>query len=146
MSTPSTNALLLLQSATELRERLSGELASVHGLSVNDFLLMLQLEQVPDHGLPRTELAKRMRVSASTVTRMAAPMEKVGLVERRANQRDARQALVVLSAAGRTRLEEAKLTFARRADVVFADRWSKEELAALTGLLTRLVSGDVLDA
>lgn len=141
MTTPSSNALLVLQAATELRERLSGELAAVHGLSVNELLLLLQLEQVPDHGLPRAELAKRMHVSASTVTRMAAPMEKIGLVERRAHARDARQSLVVLSPAGRTRLAEAKETFARRAELLFAEGWTHAELVELSRLLGRLVPG-----
>jgi DNA-binding MarR family transcriptional regulator len=144
MPEASPTALLLLQAATEFQDRLAGELAAIHGLSVNEFLLLLVLGQAPDHGLPRSVLARRMYVSASTVTRMATPMEKTGLLARRPNARDARQALVVLTPAGRTRLAEARATFAKRAEVLFSDRWTEAELDQLGRLLGRLVSGDRL--
>ena len=65
------NALRLLQSADKVKARLSGEFSSIHGLSVNEFFLLMQLERVTNHRLARVELAKRMHISASTVTRMA---------------------------------------------------------------------------
>lgn len=140
-----TNALRLLQSADELRAKLSGEFSAVHGVSVNEFFLLLHLHKAPRHRLPRTELAKRMHVSASTVTRMAAPMEKIGLVGREAHQRDARLALVVLTDAGEAKLAEAMATFAKQAGYAFQDRWSQEELEQLSGLLLRLVAGSPAD-
>lgn len=143
MTTPAASAFLLLQAANEFRHRLSGELAAVHGLSVNDFLLMRQLAGVSGHALPRSELARRMHVSASTVTRMAAPMEKVGLLARRANARDARQALVVLTEAGQAKLGEAHDTFRKRAEGLLSDRWTDAEIGQLAALLGRLVSEDV---
>ena len=76
-----TNTLRLLQSADEIRARLSGGFGAVHGISVNEFFLLKQLERAPENKLPRVELAKRMHVSASPVTRMVAPMEKIGLVD-----------------------------------------------------------------
>ncbi|MEM1400431.1 MAG: MarR family transcriptional regulator, partial [Pseudomonadota bacterium] len=95
-----TNALRLLQSADELRAKLSGDFSAVHGLSVNEFFLMMHLERAHLNRLSRVELAKRMHVSASTVTRMARPMEKLGLLGRQADERDARLAFVVLTKAG----------------------------------------------
>ena len=135
------NALRLLQSADELRARLAGEFSAVHGLSVNEFFLLMHLDRAPLNRLPRVELAKRMHVSASTVTRMAAPMEKLGLLTRKADERDARLAFVVLTEAGRTRLSEARATFAKRANYVFQDRWGDAELERLSALLNRLVAG-----
>ncbi len=135
------NALRLLQSADEFRARLSGELSAVHGISVNEFFLLMQLEKAPKQRLSRVELAKRMHVSASTVTRMVAPMEKIGMVDREVDQRDARLAFVVLTDAGRERLAEAKPTFAKQASYVFQDRWTEEELQQFSDLLFRLVAG-----
>lgn len=140
-NTQSSNALRLLQAATVFRARLSGELAAVHGLSVNDFLLLLQLDQAPAGRLSRVELARRLHLSASTVTRMAAPMEKIGLLARQAHDRDARLAFVVLTPAGQTKLQEAKDTFDRQSASLFSDRWSASELEELSGLLHRLVAG-----
>lgn len=133
------NALRLLQSAEEFRARLAGELANVHGLSVNEFFLLMHLDRAPLNRLSRVELARRMHVSASTVTRMAAPMEKLGLLGRQTDERDARLTFVVLTGAGRTRLSEARATFSRHADHAFQDRWEKAELEQLAELLDRLV-------
>jgi DNA-binding MarR family transcriptional regulator len=135
-----TNALRVLQSADEVRARMAGEFSSVHGLSVNEFFLLLQLERATLHRLARAELARRMHVSASTVTRMAAPMEKLGLVSRQSDERDARLAFVVLTKAGLKKVKEARATFAKQATYLFQDRWSQQELEQLSELLHRFVA------
>jgi len=101
----------------------------------------MQLENAPLQKLPRVELAKRLNTSASTVTRMAAPMEKLGLVSRQSDARDARLAFVVLTETGATRVAEARATFAKQAAYVFRDRWAPEEIEQLSALLGRLVAG-----
>ena len=90
----SINTLRLLQSADEIKARLSGEFSAVHGLSVNEFFLLMHLDNATLSRLSRVELARRMHVSASTVTRMVAPMEKLGMVARHADTRDARWRLL----------------------------------------------------
>ena len=135
------NALRLIQSADEIKARLAGEFSAVHGLSVNEFFLLMHLDKATLNRLSRVALARRMHVSASTVTRMVAPMEKLGMVTRQVDARDARLALVVLTDAGRTKLNEARSTFVRQAGYVFGDRWDKTELDRLSELLYRLVIG-----
>lgn len=135
-----TNTLRLLQSADHIKARLSGDFASVHRLSVNEVFLLMHLEQASLHRLSRVELAKRMHVSASTVTRMAAPLEKIGVVSRQADSRDARLAFVVLTASGLEKVREARVTFAKQASYVFRDRWLDEDLELLSSLLHRLIA------
>lgn len=139
--TSTLGALRLLQSADLFRARLSTEFSAVHGLSVNEFLVMMHLDQAQNSRLSRAELAKRIHVSASTVTRMLAPMEKVGLVTREADPRDARFAFVKLTLTGETRLSEAKSTFDKQAGYLFQDRWENSEVDALTDLMKRFVIG-----
>lgn len=134
-------ALRLLQAADEFRARLTGEFSSVHGISVNEFLLMLHLERSPSKRLPRVELAKRMHVSASTITRMAAPMEKIGLLDRDVDARDARLVFVVITKAGKEKLSEALATFTKRAGYLFDDRWSEEEMEHFSTMLQRVAPG-----
>lgn len=136
-----TNALRLLQVADEFRAGLSGEFSAVHGISVNEFLLLLHLERAASNRLARVDLAKRMHVSASTVTRMAAPMEKIGLVGREVDQRDARLVFVVATEAGKTKLAEALETFSKRASYLFSDRCEPVEASQLALLLHRLIGG-----
>ncbi len=132
------NALRVLQAGEQIKARLSGEFSSVHGLSVSEYFLLTHLAQTPNHRLSRVDLAKRMRISASTVTRMAAPMEKLGLLARESDPRDARLAFVVLTKAGLKRAKEARETFTKQAGYVFRDRWSEKELTELSELLHRL--------
>ncbi len=135
------NALRILQAADEIRSRLAGEFSAVHGLSVNEYFLLAHLENAPLNRLSRTELAKRMHISASTITRMVAPMEKIGLLERVNDPRDARLSYVAPTKAARTRFAEARKTFTKHAEFMFQDRWNDEEMETLAALLYRLVSG-----
>ncbi|AVX03875.1 hypothetical protein MXMO3_01344 [Maritalea myrionectae] len=135
------NALRLLQAGDELKANLAGEFSAVHGLSVNEYFMLLHLHKAPRHRLARVELAKRMHVSASTVTRMAAPLEKIGLLGREVDERDARLSYVTLTEAGQTKLAETQTTFAKHAGYVFQDRWSQKELEQLSELLLRMVAG-----
>ncbi|MEL7098814.1 MAG: MarR family transcriptional regulator [Pseudomonadota bacterium] len=132
------NAVRLLQAADMFRARLAGEFAAVHGISVNEYLMLKHLAQAAKTRLPRVELARRMHVSASTVTRMAAPMEKIGLVARETDERDARTAFVVLTQTGQARLDEAEATFAKQAGYLFEDRWTDTERGSFADLIGRL--------
>lgn len=136
-----TNALRLLQVGDEFRAGLSGEFSAVHGISVNEFLLLLHLERSAANRLPRVDLARRMHVSASTITRMAAPMEKVGLIDREVDERDARLVFVVATNAGRAKLSEALSTFTKRAGYLFGDRCEYEEMDQFSAMLRRLIAG-----
>ena len=129
-----TSALRLLQAADEFRAGLAGEFSSVHGISVNEFLRLLHLQRSPKQRLARVELAKRMHVSASTVTRMAAPMEKIGLLSRDVDERDARIVFVVLTDTGAERLADALVTFAKRAGYLLDERWQGDDLVQLLSL------------
>ena len=136
-----TNALRLLQVADDFRAGLAGEFSAVHGISVNEFLLMLHLERAAANRLSRVELAKRMHVSASTITRMAAPMEKIGLLDRKVDDRDARLVFVVATPAGQQKLSEALATFAKRAGYLFENRWDEGEADRFGTMLRRLMTG-----
>ncbi|WP_411890255.1 MarR family winged helix-turn-helix transcriptional regulator [Yoonia sp. SDW83-1] len=141
-----TNALRLLQAADDFRAGLAGEFAAVHGISVNEFMMMLHLERSAANRLSRVDLAKRMHVSASTITRMAAPMEKLGLVDREVDGRDARLVYVVATDAGRKKLTETLATFSKRAGYLFNDRWDDDEVIQFAAMLRRLIggTGDIL--
>ena len=143
--TPFTTVINLLRAQALIQERFSGELGSVHGLALNEALLLMHLEKAPLRRLTRVDLAKRLHASPSTVTRMAAPMEKIGLVARQADPRDARLAYVVLTEAGLTLVGDVRKTLERRSSELFLDRWSDAEVASLAKLLGRLTAGELGD-
>ncbi len=81
-----------------------------HGISYTDFMILYYLNQAPAQKMRRIDLADMMGMTASGVTRMLAPMEKIGLVDREANERDARVSYVVLAKAGSNILKDAMNT------------------------------------
>ena len=142
---PFTTVINLLRAQALVQDRFSGELGSVHGLALNEALLLMHLEQAPLRRLTRVDLAKRLHASPSTVTRMAMPMEKTGLVARQSDPRDARLAYVALTEAGLTLVGEVRKTLERRSAELFRDRWSDAEVASLGKLLGRITAGELGD-
>ncbi len=132
--------LHLLRAQSHLQQRFAAELGGVHGLSVNDLLLLMHLDQAPGGRLRRVDLAQRLDLSQSSVTRMLAPMEKVGWVARAEDPRDARVGVVVLRKSGRRLAREGTRTLTAQAEALFAGRCSAQELATLSTLLGRLTA------
>ena len=79
----------------------------LNGLGWTDFIILLNLSQAPDEKLRRIDLAERVGLTASGVTRVLLPMEKIGLVTREINENDARVSFVVLAPGGKEKLFEA---------------------------------------
>ena len=142
---PFTTVINLLRAQALVQDRFSGELGSVHGLALNEALLLMHLEKAPLRRLTRVDLATRLHASPSTVTRMAMPMEKTGLVARQSDPRDARLAYVALTEAGLTLVGEVRKTLERRSAELFRDRWSDAEVASLGKLLGRITAGELGD-
>jgi DNA-binding MarR family transcriptional regulator len=145
------SALLRLFRATAyLESRISPGLGSVHGLALNELLFLLQISRAPLQRLRRVDLAQRLHTSQSTITRMCLPLEKIGLVRRESDPRDARVAYVTLTKTGRTRVNEAETTFRRMAADLFkaGDGWSDRDITQLSALLGRFTSalpGDITE-
>ena len=110
MEESSTRSLFVILNAL-LSARLSKKVGirlSIHGISLNEFLVMDYLASQPDRGVPRLELAEHVGLSASGITRLVAPMEKNHLVKKESSSRDARQSLIALTETGQRIHGEAK--------------------------------------
>lgn len=81
-----------------------------HGISLNDFMILYHVGEAPDEKLRRTDLAEKIGLTASGITRILTPLEKLGLVRKEANSRDARVSYVKLAPAGKRILNEAITT------------------------------------
>ncbi len=141
MNKPATNAVLrLIRAQSHLQNRFAAELGGVHGLSVNELMVLMHLDQAAGGRLRRVDLADRLELNQSSVTRMLAPMEKVGWVARAEDPRDGRVGYVVLTAAGRRLAREAAKTLAHQATSLFGDLWTEREVETLASLLGRLTA------
>ncbi|MDR6465710.1 MarR family transcriptional regulator [Chryseobacterium sediminis] len=83
---------------------------SVHGLGFNDFVILYILNSSSGSRMRRIDLAEKIGLTASGVTRLLNPLEKIGLVTRETNERDARVSYVVITPSGKKIFEEAKLS------------------------------------
>jgi DNA-binding MarR family transcriptional regulator len=108
---------------------------SMHGIGFNDFLILYLLQQAPGEKLRRIDLAEKVGLTASGITRMLLPMEKIGLVTRETNERDARVSYAVLTDAGRQLFEDAKETANALAKEIIPAENIKKPIAELFKLL-----------
>jgi DNA-binding MarR family transcriptional regulator len=125
---------LALARSRVIRE-VDADLGGLHGLSLSDLALLLELHDATDGRLRRVELANRLGVTTSGVARQLGPLERMGLVGREPHERDARLALVVLTGTGRRVVEEALPTAEEAAERALDARWSPAERERLGKLL-----------
>ncbi len=121
-----------------VRRRLDGPLGGGHGIGYTDFLIMAELSAVRGGRLRAVDLAKRLLLSPSGVTRAVLPLEKIGLLRRVRDERDARGSYIELTAAGNERLAEALPTVERIVSEAFAGLMTRNDRVALLGLFERL--------
>jgi DNA-binding MarR family transcriptional regulator len=89
---------------TVLSRRLDAKLG---GLGWSDFLILYVLWTAEDQRMRRVDLADTIGLTASGITRLLLPMEKIGLVRRETHDGDARVSYVALAPGGEAKLMEA---------------------------------------
>ncbi len=77
---------------------------SLGGIGFTEFLILLHLDQAPSGQLSRIELAEKVGLTASGVTRVLLPMKKVGLIKDGPSSTDARVRPVMASKSGREKM------------------------------------------
>jgi len=91
------------------------------GLAWNEFLILYHLDLNRDKTLSRIELAEKLGLTASGITRLLLPMEKVHLVKTGPVASDARIRAVMIAEGGKRRLEESLLRLEEYAEEIFED-------------------------
>lgn len=118
---PSLNFFMnLAKTQTIMSRRFDGRLG---GLGFNEFVILFHLSQAYDGKMRRIDLAEKIGLTASGVTRLLLPMEKIGLVRREINEHDARVSYVMLAPGGKRKLEEAL----ERAEIFLEDTISSDK-------------------
>ena len=127
--------LEFLRAHAELINRLDRELETAHGLSLAEYEVLAFLSEAPDRRLRPSELARRVVISPSALTRRIDRLEKRGLVCRTRCPDDARGAYAVLCDQGYEELVAAAPTHVRGVRDHFIDRLQPEELQCLARAL-----------
>jgi DNA-binding MarR family transcriptional regulator len=121
---------------------LDRELASAHGLSFNQFEVLAWLARAGRRGLRMSDLASRVVLSPSGVTRAVDQLESKGLVERCVFEADRRGSLAALTAEGRALLRKAANDHVLGVREHFLQHLSRTELDQLATALEAVLDGE----
>ena len=127
-----------LRAHSAVTRQFNAELLATHGLTINDFDVMAQLARAPENALRRVDLAERVLLTPSGITRLLKGLEAAGYVSNRPCAEDARVTYAVLTEEGTAKLDEARKTHVASVRALFSERFEKHELATLASLLERL--------
>jgi DNA-binding MarR family transcriptional regulator len=128
----------LLRAHAATTRQLNTELLADHGLTINDYEVLLRLSHSPDRRMRRVDLAGQVLLTASGVTRLLDGLERCGYVERGTCDSDRRVVYAVLTDPGAAKLAAAAESHLAQIDELLTGRLEGVELEALASLLARL--------
>ena len=117
---------------------LSAELQREHGLSVNAYEALYLLDRAGDRRLKRVDLARRLGLTASGVTRLLEGLEAAGLVERAACDADLRVTYAQLTDDGAAKLRGASCAHVAAVCELMESHLTESELEGLAETLAKL--------
>ena len=93
----------------------------VYGASFSEFVILRAVEAEGTTGIRRVDLAERVGLSISGITRALQPLEKLGYIQTQDQTLDARVRKVVLSASGAELFADIAKDVQRRMDEISSD-------------------------
>ena len=136
LSTSAWGALLQVHAAVV--PVLDRQLVAAAGVPLRHYDVLLELASAPERKLRMSELADRVVLSRTRVSRVVEEMAAAGLVVREQNPEDGRSAYAALTEEGLRRYREAAPTYLAGIEEHFAQRLSDRELKALAATLHRV--------
>jgi DNA-binding MarR family transcriptional regulator len=127
-----------LRAHAAVTRQFNAELLTTHGLTINDFDVLASLARAPERALKRVDLAERVLLTPSGITRLLKGLQVAGYVCNRSCDEDARVTYAVLTDEGYEKLREARKTHLSSVRALFSERFDKDELQSLASLLERL--------
>ncbi|WP_026875093.1 MarR family winged helix-turn-helix transcriptional regulator [Jiangella gansuensis] len=118
--------------------KLEADLLEHHNLPLAWYDVLVRLLEADERRLRMSELADRVMLSPSGLTRLVDRMVDEGLVSRTPAEGDGRGFYAVLTETGYERLRDASGTHLRGVHEYVVGRFDEQELAMLTSLLRRI--------
>ena len=121
---------------------LDRELVDALGLGLNQFEILMRLRRAGERGVRMTDLASRVVLSPSGVTRAVDQLERRGLVGRSVFEGDKRGYLATLTAEGRALLRRATSVHVQGLRGHFLTHMNRTELEHLVTALEAVLDGE----
>ena len=146
-STP--DALVAWLRLLAVEQRLSLRLSSAllpHRLALADYEVLVRVVQAGDAGLRMQELARRVFLTDSGMTRLVARLEGQGLLSRGSVEGDQRGRTCRATESGRELLHAAQPAFLASLKEAFGEALTQQELRAFGALLGKIATTPDADA
>jgi DNA-binding MarR family transcriptional regulator len=121
----------MLQVHAAITRELDAQMHAEHGLSVSAYEVLMFLADAEGHKLRMADIADRVLLSRSGLTRLVDRLVALGLVVRNACADDGRGSYAELTAAGQAKFEAARRTHLAGVRAFFLDRLTDEDQRAL---------------
>jgi DNA-binding MarR family transcriptional regulator len=121
---------------------LDRELINALGISFNQFEVLVWVRRAGPDGLRMSDLASRVILSPSGVTRAVDQLERKGLVERCVFEGDKRGYLATITPAGKTFLRKATTFHLEGLRKHFLDHLNRTQLRQMSDALEAILDGE----
>jgi DNA-binding MarR family transcriptional regulator len=129
----------LLRLSRRILREIDARLDAEHRIGVNEFDVLITLDNAPDHRLRMTDLAEAAMLSSGGLTRLVGRLEGRGLVERIPDPGDARSFYASLTSEGSQRLSEARVTHDGVIEAHLSAKLTAGEMRSLVRVLGRVL-------
>ncbi|GAA1535538.1 MarR family transcriptional regulator [Actinomadura kijaniata] len=127
-----------MRAQAQISRRLQADLLADHDLALGSYDVLMHLGESPDGRLRMNDLADRVLLSRSGLTRLVDRLQREGLVDRQSCTSDARGLYAVLTPAGRARLAAATPTYQRGVREYVLSRLDADDLRQFGTILEKL--------
>jgi DNA-binding MarR family transcriptional regulator len=131
----------MLRVHAALAKALDAELEAAHGLPLTSYEVLITLAAAPERRLRMAELADRVLLSRSGMTRLCDRLEREGLLERTTCDSDGRGLFAVLTDAGGELVARARPVHLDGVRERFLRHFAEDELRVLAGWWERVLPG-----
>jgi DNA-binding MarR family transcriptional regulator len=129
----------LLQVSRRVLREIDLRLDEEHRIGVNEFDVLITLDNAEGRRLRMTDLAGAVMLSSGGLTRLVGRLEGRGLVRRTPDPSDARGLHAELTEAGSKRLAEARITHDAVIEDLLASRLTNRQVDSLAHTLGRVL-------
>jgi DNA-binding MarR family transcriptional regulator len=128
----------LVDAQDSLTRALDARLLADHRLPLRTLEALIEVAHAEDGSISVSDLAERIRLSPSRTSRLAAELERQGLVERERDSADTRSTRIAATQAGRDRLLEAAPTYLGTIRAHLFEGLGEREVKQLARILDRI--------
>jgi DNA-binding MarR family transcriptional regulator len=130
---------LFITAHAKLIDKIDSQLAAANQISLSWYDVLIELYEAPEHRLRMHELAEKVVLSRSGLTRLVDRLEKEGFIQRELDPNDRRGFYAIITDKGIEALRAAWPVYAEGISQFFAQHLDDNEAKVLATIFSRMV-------